>query len=120
MPTPLVTIAVDAMGGDHAPKAEVEGALRAIRHLAVEVILVGREEVLRAELDAHHAGWKSLPLRLHHASEVVTMDDSAAKSLRQKEQAVVKQGCQKAGIDLELKSVTASVFFSSDCRTLLR
>jgi len=35
-------------------------------------------------------------------------------ALRQKEQAVVKQGAQKAGIDLELKSVTASVFFSSD------
>jgi peptide/nickel transport system substrate-binding protein len=33
---------------------------------------------------------------------------------RQKEQAIVKQSCQKAGIELELKSVTASVFFSSD------
>ena len=39
---------------------------------------------------------------------------TSVNALRQKEQAVIKQGCQKAGIDLELKSVTASVFFSSD------
>ena len=36
----MLTIAVDAMGGDHAPKAEVEGAIRAARHLGVKVILV--------------------------------------------------------------------------------
>jgi peptide/nickel transport system substrate-binding protein len=39
---------------------------------------------------------------------------TSVNSLRQKVQAVIKQSCQKAGIDLELKSVTASVFFSSD------
>ena len=39
---------------------------------------------------------------------------TSVNPLRQKEQAVIKQACQKAGIDLELKSVVASVFFSSD------
>jgi peptide/nickel transport system substrate-binding protein len=39
---------------------------------------------------------------------------TSINAARQKEQAIFKQGCQKAGIDLELKSVTASVFFSSD------
>src|SRR4030095_3578303 len=39
---------------------------------------------------------------------------TSINSARQKEQAIFKQACQKAGIDLELKSVTASVFFSSD------
>ena len=39
---------------------------------------------------------------------------TSVNAMRQKEQAIVKQAAQKAGIDLELKSVTASVFFSSD------
>jgi peptide/nickel transport system substrate-binding protein len=39
---------------------------------------------------------------------------TSVNGLRQKEQAVVKQACQKAGIELELKSVVGSVFFSSD------
>ena len=37
----MLTIAVDAMGGDHAPKSEVEGAIQAARALPVRVILVG-------------------------------------------------------------------------------
>ena len=39
---------------------------------------------------------------------------TSVNALRQKEQAVIKQACQKAGIDLELKQVTAAVYFSSD------
>ena len=66
----MVTIAVDAMGGDHAPKAEVEGAIRAVRQLPIQVILVGREDSIRAELQ-HHVGWENLPIRIVHASEVV-------------------------------------------------
>ena len=49
----MLTIALDAMGGDHAPKAEVEGAVRAARSLGVKVILVGQREVVRRELEAH-------------------------------------------------------------------
>ena len=36
----MVTIAVDAMGGDHAPRTEVEGAIRAAKSLDVKIILV--------------------------------------------------------------------------------
>jgi glycerol-3-phosphate acyltransferase PlsX len=79
----MVTIAVDAMGGDHFPKSEVEGAIRAARSLGVKVILVGREEVVRRELD-HHDGWRSLPIEIVHASEQVTMEDSAARAVRTK------------------------------------
>jgi phosphate acyltransferase len=79
----MTTIALDAMGGDHAPKSEVEGALRAVRTLGVRVILVGREDVLRKELD-HHEGWESLPIEIHHASEVISMGESAAKAVRTK------------------------------------
>jgi glycerol-3-phosphate acyltransferase PlsX len=79
----MVTIAVDAMGGDHAPKAEVDGAVRAAGSLGVKVILVGLEQVVRREL-ANHAGWRDLPIEVVHASEVVTMDDSAARAVRTK------------------------------------
>jgi phosphate acyltransferase len=78
----MVTIAVDAMGGDHAPKAEVEGALQAARTLAVKVVLVGREDLLRRELAQHDCD--GLPVEVVHASEQVTMDDSAARAFRTK------------------------------------
>src|SRR5260221_10163523 len=79
----MVTIAVDAMGSDHAPKPEIEGAIRAVKTLGVKVILVGREEVIRREL-AQHDGVASLPIEVVHASEHVTMEDSAAKAMRGK------------------------------------
>ncbi len=78
----MLTIALDAMGGDHAPKSEVEGAILAARSLGVRVILVGKEDVVQRELKAHDA--TGLPIEIHHASEVVTMEDSAAKAMRSK------------------------------------
>ena len=68
----MLTIAVDAMGGDHAPKSEVEGAVRAARTLGVKVQLVGREDAVRRELDEHE-DWRELPIEIVHASEVITM-----------------------------------------------
>src|SRR6266545_3184865 len=86
----MVTIAVDAMGGDHAPKAEVEGAIRAVKSLPVQVVLVGKEDVVRQELNAYDPGWASLPVRIQHASEVITMDDSAAKAVRTKKDSSIR------------------------------
>ncbi len=62
------------------------------------------------------AGWKrgSDGIREKNGKKMKFVFQTSVNALRQKEQAVVKQGCQKAGIDLELKQVTASVFFSSD------
>jgi glycerol-3-phosphate acyltransferase PlsX len=79
----MLTIAVDAMGGDHAPKSEVEGAVRAARTLGVKVLLVGRQDVVRRELE-EHAGYRDLPIEIVHASDVITMEDSAAKAVRSK------------------------------------
>jgi len=85
----MQTIAVDAMGGDHAPKAEVTGALDAVRALDVKVLLVGREETVRAELD-HHGSWRNLPIEIVHASEKITMEDSAAKAARVKKDSSIR------------------------------
>src|SRR5689334_19405638 len=89
----MVTIALDAMGGDHAPKSEVEGAVRAVRSLGVKVILVGKQDVLRKEL-ALHDGAHDLPIEIHHASEQVTMEDSAAKAVRTKRDSSIRVACR--------------------------
>ncbi|MDQ2733986.1 MAG: peptide ABC transporter substrate-binding protein, partial [Pseudomonadota bacterium] len=67
-----------------------------------------------ALLDA--AGWKKGGdgIREKGGKKMHFVYQTSINGTRQKEQAIVKQACQKAGIDLELKSVTASVFFSSD------
>jgi glycerol-3-phosphate acyltransferase PlsX len=85
----MVTIALDAMGGDHFPKPEVAGALEAVKAFEVKVVLVGREEVLRKELD-RHPGWKSLPLEIKHASEQITMEDSAGRAVRSKKDSSIR------------------------------
>ncbi len=85
----MVRIALDAMGGDHAPKAEVEGAIRAVKSLPVEVILVGKQDIVERELDAF-PDWRSLPIRVQHASEVITMEDSAAKAMRAKKDSSIR------------------------------
>jgi glycerol-3-phosphate acyltransferase PlsX len=85
----MVTIALDAMGSDHFPKSEVEGALQAVKVLGVKVVLVGREEVICKELD-RHPGWKSWPLEIKHASEQITMEDSAGKAVRAKKDSSIR------------------------------
>jgi phosphate acyltransferase len=67
-------IALDAMGSDRAPKPEIEGAIHAARQYNVRVLLVGPEEVVKAELDRHR-GIAHLPLEVIHASEYITMED---------------------------------------------
>ncbi len=79
----MVSIAVDAMGGDHFPKPEVEGSIRAAKTLDVRIILVGDEGVVRRELNQHE-GWRELPIEIVHASERISMEDSAAKAARSK------------------------------------
>jgi glycerol-3-phosphate acyltransferase PlsX len=80
--THVLPVAVDAMGGDHAPGAIVQGAIDAARH-GLPVVLVGREDVVRAEL-ATHGGTRGVPVTVHHASEVVSMDDQPGQAMRRK------------------------------------
>lgn len=66
-------IALDAMGSDHHPAPDVEGAVLAARELGVEIFLVGDETKVQAELGRHnHQG---LPLEIVHAPEAVAMSD---------------------------------------------
>jgi phosphate acyltransferase len=85
----MLTIAVDAMGGDNAPKSEVEGAIHAARDLSVKVILVGVEAVVRQEL-AKHASARDLPIEVLHASEFITMEDRVDKAVRAKKDSSIR------------------------------
>lgn len=94
----MIKIAVDAMGGDFAPTSEVEGAIEAARDLDVCVILVGRSELIQAELDKHRRArsltsgmlWRSTRIEIVDASEVITMDDPVAQAVRRKKNSSIR------------------------------
>ena len=79
-----IRIAIDAMGGENAPGVEVEGGLAAVRESggAVEVVLVGRENLLEAELAKHDL--EGLPISVVNADEIIEMTDSPASAVRRK------------------------------------
>lgn len=79
----MVTIAIDAMGGDKAPAPEVEGAIRAARELGHRILLVGDRHEIQHHLDKH-PGVRNLPIEVVHTDERITMDDHAAKAARTK------------------------------------
>jgi glycerol-3-phosphate acyltransferase PlsX len=78
----MLKIAVDGMGSDNAPHSEVEGAVAAAREYNVQVLLVGRKETLSGLLK--EKGGDGLPIEVHHASEVVAMDEKPTAALRKK------------------------------------
>ena len=85
----MISIAVDAMGGDHAPAAIVEGALAAARHLDIRVALVGQTAAVQNALDAYpDAG--SLPVSIVDAPDVIEMADAPAAALRRKPRASIR------------------------------
>jgi glycerol-3-phosphate acyltransferase PlsX len=72
------------MGGDHGLSVTIPGALAFLKHQPeVELILVGQEDLVRAELKKHHAD-KDSRLTIRPASEVVAMDDPIEVALRRK------------------------------------
>jgi len=78
----IAPVAVDAMGGDNAPGAIVQGAIDAARK-GQAIILVGPEERVRAELERQRASW-SLPIQVRHAPEVVGMEEHPGQAMRRK------------------------------------
>jgi len=96
---PSVTIAVDAFGGDLCPSVEIAAAVQAARE-GIGILLVGDENQIHAKLGVQAS---RLPLKIVHAPDVITMDDSPSKAIRSKAQAsmpvcfdLVKQGDAQA------------------------
>jgi glycerol-3-phosphate acyltransferase PlsX len=92
-------IAVDAMGGDHAPREIVKGAAHAARDLpgVTRVILVGDRDAIERELSAH--GKRPAKIEISHASEVVGMGEAPAQAIRRKKDSSVSRAVDlvKAG-----------------------
>lgn len=82
-----IRIALDGRGGDFAPREVVRGAVEAARRGGVEIILVGPEDRLRAELAACDA--PDLSIKLHHTDQFILDGEPAAAGLRAKPRASV-------------------------------
>jgi len=81
-------IAVDAMGGDHAPLVNVDGAIAAAREFGIATLLVGR----RAELEPllEDSGYSGPEIEIVDAPEVITMDDPATAAIRRKRNSSIR------------------------------
>lgn len=75
-------IAVDAMGGDHAPESIVQGAVQAAIDYNYDIILVGDEQVIKKELSKYSIA--SLPITIQNATETISENDSPSIAFRQK------------------------------------
>ncbi len=86
-----LTIAIDAMGGDHAPGAMVEGAVHAVEQLGCRVLLVGDDTAIRAVLPNGE-----LPdgIEIRHASEVIEMHDEPGAGVRKKKDSSVVRAAE--------------------------
>ena len=106
-------IVVDAMGGDHAPAAVVEGAVLAAREYNTKIILTGLRERIQAELDKHDPD-HTLPIEIVHAEQIVEMHDIPGKALRTK-----KKSSMKVGLDLVKQGVGAAFLSAGNTGAVL-
>jgi glycerol-3-phosphate acyltransferase PlsX len=98
-------IVVDAMGGDQAPAVAVEGAVQAARDLDLEIVLVGRQDEVHAELAKHETA--GLPVTVQNASQVIEMDEHPAAAVKEK-----KDCSMVVGMEM-LKRQEADAFFTA-------
>ena len=115
-----IHIAIDCMGGDHGPSVTVPAAIAFVkREPAAKLILVGREDAIRAEMARHKAAYHPR-LSVVNASEIVEMDDSLEVALRRKKDSsmrvainlvkeAVAQACVSAGNTGALMAVSRYV-----------
>src|SRR5690349_11091280 len=87
-------IAVDAMGGDHAPAHPVDGAVAAARIYGIGIDLIGRAPAIHAELE-RHPDRSALDVRVIDAPDVIEMSESPAKALRRKPRASIRVAAER-------------------------
>ncbi len=94
----MINVAVDAMGGDHAPGEIVKGVVEAVsRRKDIQVLLVGREDVVRQELARY--SYSQEQVRVVPASEVIETEEPPVNAIRRKKDSsiVVGMNLVKAG-----------------------
>jgi len=105
----MTRIVVDAMGSDNYPTPDVEGAVMAAREYGVEIILVGDESILKPALASAKPG--TLPIKIIHAPEMLTMEDKGMK-LVLKARRPTSKNSMAVGIDL-VKNGEADAFVTA-------
>ena len=100
-----IFIAVDAMGGDYAPKEIIRGALEALTDERVNILLVGREDVIKVELSANQ--YDAERVKIVDASEVIENDEQPALAIRKKKDSSIAKGI------ILLKEEKAQAFVSA-------
>src|SRR5687768_1591535 len=85
----MIRIAVDAMGGDHAPRSIIDGALAAARHQDLGLLLAGPADIIRAELERHPDA-AQFSIRVLPAPDVIDMAEPPAAALRRKPRASIR------------------------------
>ena len=98
-------IAVDAMGGDHAPGEIVKGAVEAVNAFGSRIVLVGRQEDIRSELQKY--SYPQDHITIENASEVISTDESPTTAIRRK-----KDSSMVVGLNL-VKQGQAAAFVSA-------
>ncbi len=112
--TQKLTIALDAMGGDHGPEVIVPAALESAKNNPdLSLILVGDETVLRQHLGGAAERFGNR-VTVHHASEIVEMHESPAKVLRNK-----KDSSMRVAINLVKEGVAAACVSAGNTGALM-
>ena len=98
-------IALDVMGGDHSPHAPIQGAIKAIKSGLCDsnIVLVGDEQVIKNGLN----GFDSKNLSILHASDIISIDDSASKLVKKKPESSMVKGI------MLIKEKSADAFISA-------
>ncbi|MFO8087695.1 MAG: phosphate acyltransferase PlsX [Bacteroidales bacterium] len=87
-------IGIDAMGGDHAPSAVIEGVIEARKSFDSDdtIILIGDSQQIHRQLDKHHCDEDKI--QVVHASEIIEMDDQPTKAFNSKQDSSISVGFQ--------------------------
>ncbi len=79
----IITIALDAMGGDNAPVNDVAGAVKTVRETEhINIVLVGKHDIIESELKKH--SYDTGRISIHNCSEVIGMHESPTEALKKK------------------------------------
>ncbi len=92
MERPPITIAVDAMGGDHAPGEVVKGALEASKEYYVNIALVGRQEAILEETKRNKKLARDSFFYIINSNEVIGFSESPARAIKEKPDSSIVQG----------------------------
>lgn len=108
----MMKLAIDAMGGDHAPAEPVKGGIEALGMIKADVVFIGDETAIRAELEKHT--YDAGRVHIIHAPERITNDEKPVQAIKTK-----KQSSLVIGFDLLRKGEIAALISAGNTGALL-